>query len=197
LPSKKGEKIVLKVNTLPESPRSRPKKIKNNFLASSPIRQTKKHLTTTESNPKASNTSADLTKITVISDTTPYRPQTNQPKKASSPVNFDYPLIVKDSKASKQYSLETCLSSQMPSVISSVSSSITNVTDSVPVGTSVANFNKLTISSAASNRAMDKRSDEGVKVYGNTSMSSSDLIDSDEILRILFKKNYFYQLKLK
>ncbi len=71
------------------------------------------------------------------------------------------------------------------------------MTDSVPVGTSVANFNKLTISSAASNRAMDKRSDEGVKVYGNTSMSSSDLIDSDEILRILFKKNYFYQLKLK
>ena len=135
---------------------NRPKQIKNNFLASSPIRE-KKHINSADINTKSSNnniTSSDFTKVSFISDTvTPHKPL-NQPKKSNSPLNFNHPLTKENPKSTvKQYNLETCESSQIPSMISSVSSSLTNVTQQntgPAVPSSLKNFNKISVSSVVS-----------------------------------------------
>lgn len=198
-----------------------PRKITSNFLASSPIREKpRKSSETTKSNNRGNNTSADLTKVSIIAENTPkprqqQQQQEKEPKKSSSPVHFTHSSIKEPTNnKSRQFSVETINSSRLPSVISSVASTITNVTQQnnnnpEMVPNSLANFNRLSVSSIASNNThtqiernfrpndyyeVDKINNESTRT---TAQPETDLKESDEILRILFKKNYFYQLKLK
>lgn len=159
-----------------------------------------------------------MTKVSIIAENTPKPRQQQQqkkgPKKSRSPVHFSHSSIKEPSNSnSRQFSVETINSSYLPSVISSVSSTITNVTQQnnnpEMAPNSLANFNRLSVSSIASNNThaqiernfrpndyyeKDKTSNENIRT---TTQPETDLKESDEILRILFKKNYFYQLKLK
>lgn len=169
-----------------DSIRHRPKIIKNNFLASSPIRD--KFLSSTNN-----ESTCDLTKVSIINDQTPLR---QQPRKSSSPLSFNNQASTAFNQRSlNRYSLETCQSMQMPSVISSVSSTITSVTqtNTVPV-----EENGLVDCHQGLSKPTSDTDYEGVMGMSEQGKTiNNDLIESDEILRILFKKNYFYQMKLK
>ncbi len=180
---------------------SGPRKIKSNFVASSPIREKARQPIEIVGS-KGNNTSADLTKVSIIAENTPKK---QPPRKSSSPVNFTHSVIKETKNKSKQFSVETINSSQLPSVISSVASTITNVSQNPEIATNnLANFNRVSVSSIASNnthtqieRNFRPKGYELDNINEINSTTETDLKETDEILRILFKKNYFYQLKLK
>lgn len=143
--------------------------------------------------------SADLTKVSTIEST----PNTKLPNKSNSPIHFNQHNKEKPSNSTQ---VDTEPFKSIPSVASSVSSTITNVTQFNHPTSVSGQFNRLSIDSVGSsalNTHIQKSSKidriPEIDIYEESLENEIDkeLIESDEILRILFKKNYFYQLKLK
>ena len=162
---------------------------KKNFLSSSPIKEkNRRSIDFILKTP-----SVDLTKVSTIAENTPH----SVPNKSNSPIHFNQ-------QAKSKINMEPYKS--IPSVMSSVSSTMTNVTQfNHPVSVS-GQFDRLSVDTAQSNTANTQmrmsskiESSPELDIYQESLGNEIDkeMIESDEILRILFKKNYFYKLKLK
>lgn len=203
------EKIAPNSKKKPEQaikPLGTPKK--SNFLSSSPIRTKSRYLIdSTDLNPLSSNSlksmnnmSADLTKVSSLNDNT-----TNLQKTASSPIYFNQQKLI---KKQSQTTINTTTSSNLYSVSASSMTTVTASTDSkISQLSPTNNLDKtVVICNDNSNKKNDSNSSKSYSVNGEDFNADNDeeneyiqkeMIESDEILRILLKKTYFYRLKLK
>lgn len=171
----------------------RPKK--SNFSSSSPIRSKSKYLIETNdfnSLKNVNNLSADLTRVSSINEIT----TTHVPKTSNSPIIFN------PSKTLKKPQANSVASSNLYSVSTASMTVVTASTDSKSNRISPTNMDQtILISSETSNRKMNEiqssDSSNNFSVKDEYNYIQSEMIESDEILRILLKKNYFYRLKLK
>ena len=199
--TKKSEQAIKTLGT-PKTPK------KSNFLSSSPIRTKSRYLIdSTDLNPLSSNSlksmnnmSADLTKVSSLNDNT-----TNLQKTASSPIYFNQQKLI---KKQSQTTINTATSSNLYSVSASSMTTVTASTDSkISQLSPTNNLDKtVVICNDNSNKKNDSNSSKSYSVNGEDFNADNDeeneyiqkeMIESDEILRILLKKTYFYRLKLK
>ena len=184
LSKEKSHKIPISVESMSEADLEKKShkttsKSKNNFLSSSPIKEKARH--SVESNVFASvnskgiNNSADFTRVSSISDTPNVKAK---PRTSTSPTN------IRQAKVDKGFNAAALTNS------SSISSTLTNYTTSRSINESLTNTAPNKKSNSNNKKQSIYSTDENIS-------SEKELIESDEILRILFKKNYFYQLKLK
>ena len=182
---------------------------KPNYLSSSPVRTTNSRYSIESNqseslNPLSSNSlkslnnisSADLTRVSSINENTPIT-QVCLPKQSSSPICFNQKTIIKKPPSTSNLIL--------PSVVSSTLTAASN--DNVDTKTNQLNVKSIDLDQTVvikSNKisgyeTSNHNNNDNVYIQSEDEYDyiQKEMIESDEILRILLKKTYYYKLKLK
>lgn len=184
-------------------------KSKQTILASSPVQAVRSEHSL-PGNFKSTNSSTELTRISTLSnDYTPrhsFSPPTTSNKTISKSRKQEAFKAQSRKKSASPFERKSSTSTTT-STISSFSSSITNITVQTQIHATTEtnrNVNDLdkTLENVDNNRSVSIKEKESN--FNFDSMMDSyfkdedkDMYESDEILQILFKKTYFYQMKLK
>ena len=199
-----------------ESLESKP--FKPNILSSSPIKSKSNNLSENEFKFKKYNSesygqiskilkvseqSPDLTRVSSLNEQTPNYTQINPPTRSiNSPINFT--AFVKENTDKEK--IPNQISKSTP--LNSISSSITNVTLSQSItnhktarnSIDVNDCNKVnnkTITISNKEDFSELRSFAYNRRDEDDEEDPGDIFATDEILQILFRKSYYYQMKLK
>jgi len=188
---------------------SKSSKSNRSVLASSPVQAMRDEHNLT-GNFKSTNSSTELTRISTISNDYTPRHSFSPPitsNKTISKSKKQEAFKTKSRKKSASPFERKSSTSTTTSTISSFSSSITNITVQTQIHATTAtnrNTNDLdkTFENADNNQSLSVKEKESQ--FDFESMMDSyfkdddkEMYESDEILQILFKKTYFYQMKLK
>lgn len=211
IPTKDDNQKFLKKQSSKQKEKPKENKIAK-FNSSSPIKKTEKLRQSSEN----SNSSADLTKVSIITDKTPLQNSATLPVKTNS---IKKPVLERQSTTSS-----------ITSTLSSICSSITNITartspihiksSSIQIVSNDTNpqhssdFDKTITIHSNENSKVSRRRNSVENQNVNSTIQEKNFTDqneyfdsfddqenefyeTDDILRILFKKTYFYKLKLR
>ena len=199
-----------------ENARQKEKINKSKMIASSPIKRSDSRATHSSRDSTAStksttstnliNSSVDLTRVSNMSEQFLTPVYSNPPRPSNSPVNFAQHAKFERNVSKRTTQIDkksvATTSSTITSTISSISSSITNIT--LPESNEKQNLIDKTLACSTSenfngHNLATQNTYEKINEYLNANYKTYDDSDceSDEILQILFKKTYYYQMKLK
>ena len=195
---------------------------KSKMISSSPIKRSESRGTHSSRDSTGStksttstnliNSSVDLTRVSNISEQFLTPVYSNPPRPSNSPVNFAQHTKFERNVSKRTTQIDkksvATTSSTITSTISSISSSITNITlpesnEKQNLIGSRADLDKTITCSTnenfSSNNLAAQNTYDKINEYLNANYKTYDDSDyeSDEILQILFKKTYYYQMKLK
>lgn len=184
------------------------------FTSSSPIKKNEKLRYFSDN----TNSSAELTKVSFINEKTPLTSSNNFPRKSTSPVNFK-PALERQSTTSSITSTISSICSSITNITARTSpihmkKSSIQVVATGSKAQSIDFDKTITIESVEDSKLARKNDKINIYLQNGNQNSNNELnlndsnydsndeyenhiYESDEILQILFKKTYFYQLKLK
>jgi len=175
----------------------------SNFFSSSPVRtkssyliqpnQNDFNLVSSNSLKSFTNMSADLTRVSSLNENT----HVSFPKVCNSPISFNQSKLVKKPPSTASTSPASSMTTVTASIETRSTPNPLNQTVLIRSDNSNKNFQNKTIDQDKSSFINDTNLESFVENTDETSFIQKEMVESDEILRILLKKTYYYRLKLK
>ena len=179
----------------------------SNFFSPSPVRSKSRYLIESNQNDhnlasanslkSFNNMSADLTRVSSLNENT----HVGLPKVCNSPISFNQSKSVKKPPSTASTSAASSITTVTASLETRPTQNLLNQTVVIRSDDSNKKLQNKTIDSEQSMPSYINDSHNSEYVAENNTDEASfiqrEMVESDEILRILLKKTYYYRLKLK